>query len=548
MSWCCRDALDVRRLGPRRAGQRGRCATSMESSAGGTSSEASWILKALEEGDEDLGIQAMFGREAMDPRSRRRRSAACGSHRVIIVGLVFNVAAGRAGSASCAAAAEAWRRRQRLPDWAHGTRSSTPTTCRRRNRNLARATPLAARMRPRTIDEFVGQEHFFGEGKLLRRIVADRLSSLIFYGPPGTGKTALAQVIAQHTQAFQRPQRRRAEVRAMIERARARRAPRADDPVPRRDPPVQQGPAGRAAAGRRGGGRHPDRGDDREPVLRDQLPLVSRSQIFTSSRSAASTSRRILGGRWPTRSAGWADPVPVTDDALEFLAEMCDGDARTAFAALERGVEVGPRGASSPSTWRSRGLDPAEGAQLRPTGRHALRPRVSAFIKTLRGSDPDAAIYWLARMLEAGEDPRFVARRIVILASEDVGNADPQALRDRDRGLAGGRDGRHAGGPLNLCPGGDLPGDGPEVELGDAGDRGGPRGRAERAKIPRTTCGTGTTRGEAARPRPGLPVRPRRARRGGRPDAASARGRGRAYYEPTDRGYEGERPRRPGEE
>jgi len=302
-------------------------------------------------------------------------------------------------------------------------------------------------MRPRTLDEFVGQEHFLGEGKLLRRLLqADRLQSVIFYGPPGSGKTALAHVIAHHTQCMFRQVNAVAvgikEVRELLEEARAeladsgRRTILFVDELHRFNrtqqdvllPDVEEGRIILIGA------------TTQNPFFAINSPLLSRSQIFTFEPLTKGQIKTLLLRALADTERGLGSRnVQADDDALEFLAEICDGDARRALSALEVGV-LSMEGAPSPPTPLPVGegrirftLDVAKDSIQRkvmdfdPTG-DAHYDVASAFIKSMRGSDPDAAIYWLARMLEAGEDPRFIARRIVICASEDVGNADPQAL------------------------------------------------------------------------------------------------------------------------
>jgi putative ATPase len=309
---------------------------------------------------------------------------------------------------------------------------------------LKKAQPLAARMRPRSVEEFVGQEHFFGPGKLLRRMLqADRLSSLIFYGPPGTGKTALAHVIAQHTRCRFRQINAVAtgikEVRELLEEARREleqtgmrtilfvdelhRFNRAQQDVLL--PDVEEGVVILIGA------------TTQNPFFAINSPLLSRSQIFTFELLSRDEIKTILRQALVDQERGLGKiAVRLADDALDFLAEMSDGDARRALTALEVGVL---------SLQSAQPEVPAVQAPLEFTlevAQDSIQRKVldydatgdahydiaSAFIKSMRGSDPDAAIYWLARMLEAGEDPRFIARRVVICASEDVGNADPQAL------------------------------------------------------------------------------------------------------------------------
>lgn len=338
--------------------------------------------------------------------------------------------------------------------------------------NLDAAKPLAARMRPRTLDEFTGQQHFLGEGKLLRRMLqADRVSSVIFYGPPGTGKTSLAEIIAKHTKSvFASLNAASAgvkELREVLEAARTRLKTGGQRTLLFVDelhhfnktqqdvllPDVESGAVRLIGA------------TTSNPFFALVSPLVSRSQVFEfrslSREDVLGLLRRALSDR--ERGLG-QHAVTVTDEALSFLAEVCDGDARRALNALEIAVlsvvgnvsnvpnakhRNGEPGSVNPQTMR--GVSP--GANAPRLAEETRGPTVdllvaqesiqkkavqygddehydaaSAFIKSIRGSDPDAAIYWLARMLEAGEEPRFIARRIVIAASEDIGNADPQAL------------------------------------------------------------------------------------------------------------------------
>jgi putative ATPase len=290
-------------------------------------------------------------------------------------------------------------------------------------------------MRPRTADEFVGQEHFFGPGKLLRRMLeADRLSSLIFYGPPGTGKTALVHVIAQHTRCDFRQLNAVAagikDMRELLQEAQSeleetgRRTILFIDELHRFNraqqdvllPDVEEGRVILIGA------------TTQNPFFAINSPLLSRSQIFTFEPLTREQVKLLIQRALADRERGLGTiQINLSSDALEFLAEMSDGDARRALTALEIGV-LSTRQQPVEFT-----LEVAQDSIQRKvldydaTG-DAHYDLASAFIKSMRGSDPDAAIYWLARMLEAGEDPRFIARRVVICASEDVGNADPQAL------------------------------------------------------------------------------------------------------------------------
>lgn len=296
------------------------------------------------------------------------------------------------------------------------------------------AQPLAARMRPRTLDEFVGQQHFLGEGKLLRRLLkADRLGSVIFYGPPGTGKTTLARLLATETRsAFRQLSAVTSGVKELREvLAEARQRLLSDggktllfiDEIHRFNkaqqdvllPEVEEGIVVLVGA------------TTENPFFTINSPLVSRSRIFQFHPLSNDEIRQILlrAISDPERGLG-TRRIHMHPEALEFLIETSDGDARRALSALE----VGVLSTADPVEF-TRQL--AEESVQRKAIQYdrlgdAHYDAASALIKSIRGSDPDAALYWLARMLEGGEDVRFLARRLVILASEDVGNADPAAL------------------------------------------------------------------------------------------------------------------------
>ncbi len=301
--------------------------------------------------------------------------------------------------------------------------------------NLRRAQPLAARMRPQTLDEFVGQQHFLGPGKLLPRLLkADRLGSVIFYGPPGTGKTTLARLLAS---ASRRQFRQLSavtsgvkDVREVLQAARDRLATGAGqtllfiDEIHRFNktqqdallPDVEDGIVTLVGA------------TTSNPFFSVTSALVSRSQIFQFEPLSADDVKSLLLRALKDRERGLGrHDVTLAPAALEFLAEVSDGDARRALSALEIGVM------SSDTRPLVFSRDLAEQSVQRKAISYdamgdAHYDSASALIKSIRGSDPDAALYWLARMLEGGEDVRFLCRRLVILSSEDIGNADPQAL------------------------------------------------------------------------------------------------------------------------
>jgi putative ATPase len=301
--------------------------------------------------------------------------------------------------------------------------------------NLKRAMPLAARMRPRTIDEFVGQEHFLGPGKLLRRMLdADRLASAIFYGPPGTGKTSLAEVIARQTKREFVPLNAAAcgvkELRAALDEARDRlaaggmRTTLFVDELHRFNrtqqevmlPDVEAGVVALIGA------------TTANPFFSLVSPLISRSQVFEFRGLSKQDVRDLLGRALSDSERGLGQyHATVTDEALDFLAEVSDGDARRALNALDVAVLSTVESKQTVDLTVAQDSIQKKAIQYDATGDEHY-DAASALIKSMRGSDPDAATYWLARMLEAGEDPRFLARRIVIAAAEDVGNADPMAL------------------------------------------------------------------------------------------------------------------------
>jgi putative ATPase len=297
--------------------------------------------------------------------------------------------------------------------------------------------PLAYRMCPRTIEEYVGQEHLLGQGKLLRRAVeADRITSLILYGPPGTGKTALARVIAAKTKAhFEWLNAATAgldDLRKVIQASRARREKGVPtilflDEIHRFNklqqdallPDVEEGNIVLIAA------------TVENPFFYVNSALLSRSQIFELKPLSEEALMTILRYTLQDKERGLGNMNIATDDrALMHIARMSDGDARKALSALEIAVLTTPPDQKGAMTIT---LEIAEESIQKKVVVYDKKgdqhyDTISAFIKSMRGSDPDAAIYYLAKMIYAGEDPRFIARRIVICASEDVGEADPMAL------------------------------------------------------------------------------------------------------------------------
>lgn len=308
-----------------------------------------------------------------------------------------------------------------------------------RQQNMKDESPLASRMRPTTLDEVVGQQHIVGKDKLLyRAIKADKLSSIIFYGPPGTGKTTLAKVIANTTSAeFMQINATSAGKKDMEEVVAAAKNNQGMygkktilfiDEIHRFNkgqqdyllPFVEDGTIILIGA------------TTENPYFEVNPALLSRSVIFELKKLSTEDIRTLLLRAVNDTEKGMGSyHAQMDDDALEFLADMANGDARAALTAIELGILTTDQ---SEDGIIHITLDVAsECIQKRvinydKTGDNHY-DTISAFIKSMRGSDPDAAVYYLARMLYAGEDVKFIARRIMILASEDIGNADPQALQ-----------------------------------------------------------------------------------------------------------------------
>ena len=294
--------------------------------------------------------------------------------------------------------------------------------------------PLAERMRPRSISEYLGQGHLIGEGKLLRRLIeSDRLTSLIFWGPPGSGKTTLARVIANATKShfifFSAIMSGIKEIREVVKEAedtlryQGKRTILFVDEIHRFNKSQQDAFL-----------PHVERGTftiigatTENPSFEVIAPLLSRCKVLVLQPLSDDEVLQILVNALEDRERGLGElGLAASQEALSFMAEQAGGDARVALNTLETAARLAHQGGITLETAR-------EAVQKKPLlydkGGEEHYNVISAFIKSMRGSDPDAALYWLARMIEAGEDPIFILRRMVIFASEDVGNADPRGLQ-----------------------------------------------------------------------------------------------------------------------
>jgi putative ATPase len=303
---------------------------------------------------------------------------------------------------------------------------------------LQRSAPLADRMRPRTLEEYIGQRHIIGEGRLLRRAIQiDQLSSLIFYGPPGTGKTTLARIIANTTRAnfisINAVLAGVKDIREAIEKAHdslslyGKRTILFIDEVHRFNksqqdallPHVENGVLTLIGA------------TTENPYFEVNKALVSRSRIFQLQQLTADDLKAVALQALADSERGYGNrTVLIDDDALEHLVQVASGDARGVLNALELAVETTSAAGDGTICINRAIIEDSiqQRAVLYDKDGDAHYDTISAFIKSLRGSDSDAALYWMAKMLYAGEDPRFIFRRMLILAGEDIGMADPKAI------------------------------------------------------------------------------------------------------------------------
>ncbi len=303
---------------------------------------------------------------------------------------------------------------------------------------LKGSEPLAVRMRPRGMDDFIGQEHILGKDKLLRRLIeSDKISSLILYGPPGCGKTTLALIIKDRTKShFERinaASNNVADIRKIIDQAKKREAIGEKrtilliDEIHRFNksqqdvlmPDVEEGNPVLIGT------------TTHNPFFYINQGLISRSQIFEFKKLSDEAVKNILKNAVKDKENGLGSiPLKIEEDAINHLVKISEGDARRALSSLELGVLTTQARKDKTVHFTIEVAEESiqKKAVVYDKGEDEHYDTISAFIKSMRGSDPDAALYWLAKMIYAGEDPRFIARRIVICAAEDVGNADPQAI------------------------------------------------------------------------------------------------------------------------
>lgn len=308
-----------------------------------------------------------------------------------------------------------------------------------RQKNMKTEAPLAARIRPVTLDEFVGQQHIIGKDKLLyRAIKADQLNSILLYGPPGTGKTTLAKIIANTTKrSFVQINATTAgikDIKEVVEDARTRMGMSGDktilfiDEIHRFNktqqdallPHVEEGTVILIGA------------TTENPYFEVNKALVSRSIVFELKQLESKDIERLILRAVTDKEKGYGYfHINIENEAVKFLADVANGDARAALNAIELAVlttDKDDKGTINITLGVAQECIQKRALNYEKNGDNHY-DTISAFIKSMRGSDPDAALYYLAKMIYAGEDPKFIARRVVICASEDVGNADPHALQ-----------------------------------------------------------------------------------------------------------------------